>query len=335
MEPLRVAVIGAGRHARGHFEMIANEPRVQLECIAELDTSRLHESAAKHKPKAVYTDYRKMFDERRIDIVYVITMTGHLTPIVIESLQRGINISVEKSPGLTPEDTQQMADAEKKSTARAMVSFNRRYFPEILAVRKMVRDRGGAVHVSATYNKTLQPTYLAAQARGIVPDAIVGDAIHHVDLIRWLAGSSHETGAKPIEVYSEVTSGSRSGSYRRSAVVRFDTGVMGTLMSHYGVGFRIQRAEIHAEDFSAYLDMTSGRNIEMYEAGRDADGSVVGTEIKDPIDLDTVGGANFNETTHFVDCILNDAIPWSNLDDAVITMRLCEAIRTGHKGTLE
>ena len=132
-----------------------------------------------------------------------------------------------------------------------------------------------------------------------------------------------------------MNSGSRSGSYRRSAVVRFDTGVMGTLMRHYGVGFRIQRAEIHAEDFSAYLDMTSGRNIEMYEAGRDADGSIVGTEIKDPIDLDTVGGANFNETTHFVDCILNDAIPWSNLDDAVITMRLCEAIRTGHKGTLE
>ena len=55
MEPLRVAVIGAGRHARGHFEMIANEPRVQLECIAELDQSRLDKSAAKHKPKAVYT----------------------------------------------------------------------------------------------------------------------------------------------------------------------------------------------------------------------------------------------------------------------------------------
>ena len=335
MEPLKVAVIGAGRHARGHFEMIANEPRVQLDCIAELDERRLDKAGAKHKPEVVYTDYRKMLDEREVDIVYVITMPGHLKPIVIESLQRGINVSVEKSPGLTPEDTQQMAEAEKKSTAKAIVSFNRRYFPEVLAVRKMVRDRGGAVHVSATYNKTLQSTYLAAQASGIVPDAIVGDAIHHVDLIRWLAGSSHETGAKPIEVYSEATTGSRNGSYRRNAVVRFDTGVMGTLMSHYAVGFRIQRAETHAEDFSAYLDMTSGRNIEMYEAVCDADGSLVGAEIKDPLDLDTVGGANFNETTHFVDCILNDTIPWSNLDDAVITMRLCEAIRTGHKGILE
>ena len=110
---------------------------------------------------------------------------------------------------------------------------------------------------------------------------------------------------------------------------------MGTLMSHYAVGFRIQRAETHAEDFSAYLDMTSGRDVEMYEAVHDADGSLVGREIKDPIDLDTVGGANFNETTHFVDCILNNTTPWSNLDDAVITMRLCEAIRTGHKGILE
>ena len=44
--------------------------------------------------------------------------------------------------------------------------------------------------------------------------------------------------------------------------------------------------------------------------------------------------ADFNETRHFVDCILTDTSPWSTLNDAVHTMRLCEAIYRGHKGPL-
>ena len=39
-------------------------------------------------------------------------------------------------------------------------------------------------------------------------------------------------------------------------MVRFDSGACGVLMSHYGVGARIQRAEVHADDFSAYIELT-------------------------------------------------------------------------------
>ena len=50
-------------------------------------------------------------------------------------------------------------------------------------------------------------------------------------------------------------------------------------------------------------------------------------------EIEAVGGAGFNEIVHFVDSILEDRKPWSTLDDAVQTMRLCEAIRAGHQGT--
>ena len=91
-------------------------------------------------------------------------------------------------------------------------------------------------------------------------------------------------------------------------------------MSHYGVGFRIQRAEVHAENFSAYLDLTSSPKCELYEDGK---------PYEKPLDLDAMGGKSFNETVHFADCIKNDKIPWSNLEDVVKTMELCEAILGG------
>ena len=106
-------------------------------------------------------------------------------------------------------------------------------------------------------------------------------------------------------------------------------------MNHYGVGHRVQRAEVHAEDFSAYLDLTSGRNIELYESQM-VDGRIQGhgQALDGGLNVDSIGGYTVNETNHFVDCILNDTEPWSTLDDAIHTMRLCEAILNGHQGTL-
>ena len=335
-EQLNVAVIGCGSHARSHFGMIAGEPRVHLAAIADVNPERLEDAAAEHHPDRSFTDYREMLETTDLDLIYVVTLPGQLLPIVLSCLERDLHVSVEKSPGMDSNETEIMAEAARKSKGKAMVSFNRRYFPKVLALRRLVQGRGGAVHCSATYNKPL--TKLGTpETADRYPDPVICDAIHHVDLLRWLAGATEDTAAIAVEVQSEVQDGGRPGAHRHNAVVRFDTGAFGVLMSHYRVGYRIQRAEVHAEDFSAYLEMTGKLQFDLYEAGPHSDGSleVTGTgPVEKPLDLNAVGGEGFNETRHLVDCILNDSAPWSTLDDAVHTMRLCEAIRRGHKGPL-
>ena len=105
-------------------------------------------------------------------------------------------------------------------------------------------------------------------------------------------------------------------------------------MSHSGVGQRSRRAEVHAEDFSAYLDMNGIPQCELYQAGLGADQNAGGEPYQGELDLMPIGGPDFNETRHFVDCILDDQTPWSTLDDAVHTMCLGEAIGRGHKGEI-
>ena len=331
---LNAAVIGCGAHSPGHFRMIADEPRLRLRGIAELDNQRLQKAASEFRPQGAYLDYRKMLDEGDIDVVYVVTMPGHLLPSVIECLQRGLHVSVEKSPGMTAEETAAMASAARASSAKAIVSFNRRYFPDVLAVRRLVQERGGAIHCAATYNKPL--TRIGHGKMGtITPTALMCDAIHHVDLIRWLAGTTLEKAAIPKAVFAATNHGSRGGTDRQNAIVQFDSGSLGVLMSHYGVGSRIQRAEVPAADFSAYMDLTGEHNIELYDSQFEpGQGHGFGSSMEGEIDLESVGGADFNETKHFVDCILNDVEPWSTLDDAIHTMRLCEAIYSGHQGPL-
>ena len=320
MTDLKVAVIGCGKHAQSHFRMIADEPRLKLVGIAELDDERRQKNHAQWAPEQAFADYRQMLGVCRPDVVYVVTMPGHLVPIVLDCLERGLHTSVEKSPGMSAAETAQMAEADQKSRGKAIVSFNRRYFPQVLAVRRRIQAAGGAVHCAATYNKPV--THLGPAT----PDPVICDAIHHVDLLRWMAGGSTAEAAIPVEVQGLVQDGERPGCHRHNAVVGFDTGAFATMMSHYGVGYRIQRAEVHGEDLSVYLDLTREPRVEGYHRAQAF--SLSAEEIE------AVGGPDFNETVHFVDCILEDRTPWSTLDDAVHTMRLCEAIRTGHQGAL-
>ncbi|MSR82721.1 MAG: Gfo/Idh/MocA family oxidoreductase [Candidatus Latescibacteria bacterium] len=333
MDKLRVGVIGCGGHAQTHFQMIAAEPRLHLAGIAEIDPKRLADNTARHHPERSFADYRLLLDEGKLDVVHVTTLPVHLTALIVECLGRGLHVSVEKPPGMSAAETAQMAQAAGHSKGKALVSFNRRYIPQVLAVRQQLKAAGGTIQCSATYHKN-QTTLGELNRAGLLPDPVICDAIHHVDLLRWLAGAGQDRAALPISVHSEVQDGARLGAHRHQAVVRFDNGAVGSLMSHYGVGFRIQRAEAHAEDFSAYLELSCEPQCELYKALPTEGEATRGAKVDQPLDLEAVGGPGYNEVRHFTDCILEDHTPWSTLEDAVQTMVLAEAIRRGHKGPL-
>ena len=108
---LKVGVVGCGGHAESHFREIADEPRLHLAAIAEIDPERLERAAAAHKPDSVFHDYQDMLQRTELDVVYVETMPGHLLPIGLACLEEGINTSVEKSPGMNSGETAAMAEA--------------------------------------------------------------------------------------------------------------------------------------------------------------------------------------------------------------------------------
>ncbi len=313
MGKLNTAVIGTGGHALGHLQMINNAEEMHLLAVCDISEERLERAKAEYGAEKAFTDYREMIDKCDLDVAYVVTQPEPTADISVYCLEKGLHTSVEKPPGLSSADTHRILEAEKKSDGIAIVSLNRRYIPEVLAVRKMVLERGGPVHCAATYNK---PITVMRDDWG--KSLLICDAIHHVDLLRWLAGDA-------VEVYSESYLGDSSDKQRHSAVIRFANGCRGVMMSHYAVGFRIQRAEVHAENFSAYLDLTAAPKCELYEDGK---------PYEKPLDIDAVGGRSFNETRHFIECIKGNKQPWSNLEDVVKTMELCEAILQGVKGSL-
>ena len=77
--------------------------------------------------------------------------------------------------------------------------------------------------------------------RGLMPPALICDSIHHIDLLRWLVGDTMETTGAITHVHAE-TYRSSPARERHNAVITFANGARAVLMSHFGVGTRIQRA---------------------------------------------------------------------------------------------
>ncbi|MDE2722221.1 MAG: Gfo/Idh/MocA family oxidoreductase, partial [Gemmatimonadota bacterium] len=179
MSELRVGIIGAGGHAQSHFRMIHDEPEMALVAVADLDPERLAHTRETHGVTSLFTDYREMIEKVQLDVVYVVTFPGPLPDIVIDCLEAGLHTSVEKPPGISSDQTRRMMEAERRSSARAIVSVNRRYIPEVLAIRAMLHDRGGPVHVAATYNKP----HIGDKVRD-VGHLIRLDEIHMVDRVQ-------------------------------------------------------------------------------------------------------------------------------------------------------
>ncbi len=144
MTDLKVGLIGCGGHAQSHLRMITDEPRMQLIAVTELDEERLAKAKATYEPEFAFHDYRQMLDQVDLDVVYVVTMPAHLLTIVLDCLERDLHTSVEKSPGMNVAETRQMRDAAEKSQGKAILSVNRRYKPEVLAVRRRASARSRA-----------------------------------------------------------------------------------------------------------------------------------------------------------------------------------------------
>ena len=109
-----------------------------------------------------------------------------------------------------------------------------------------------------------------------------------------------------------------------AAIVRFSSGATGFLKSGYKMGRRIFSVEAHSDGISFFGDPEEGGRIFR-------DGNVTPTKLLDGHRLSrsqksyrAYGEHNMNK--HFLACIREGRQPETNLDDALKTMELVEAI---------
>ena len=147
-------------------------------------------------------------------------------------------------------------------------------------------------------------------------DILTCDAIHAVDMLRYMGG-------EPARVAGDVRSLHATYDNSFNALIRFENGCTGVLLTNWVVGKRVHTFEMHAKGISAYIDGDDKATV--YTGNQPA-----GEEL----DTRQVGGGSENfrfygflgENRHFIDCIQENRQPDTHFGDAVKTMELVERI---------
>ena len=134
---LRVAVIGAGMMGLQHVEAIRRIPGTEVVAVADANGDLARQAGEQLCIPACYTDYRRMLEEQKPNVVHNCTPNHLHFGINAELLRRGIHVYCEKPLGLNSEETGKLCKLAEQSSAQAGVNFN--YRQNVMAQEMHVR----------------------------------------------------------------------------------------------------------------------------------------------------------------------------------------------------
>jgi len=310
---IRLGLIGAGSMANMvHYPSLAEFPDVEMAGLCDLAEEKLKATAEKFHIEPTFTDYKKMLDKIEPDAVYILMPPHYLFDLVIECLNRKLNVFIEKPPGITTEQTKNMARLAEKNKCLTMVGFQRRFCPVIVEARKRVEERGPLIQCAARFMKN----YFAGPYYKGASDILTCDAIHAVDILRWMGGEVKKIVSDVEKFYAEYDNAF-------NALLKFENGAIGFLLTNWVVGKRIFRVEMHAKGISAFAEPDDKAIV--YKDNKE-EGEILPTqEVAKSQETYKYAGF-FAENRHFIDCLGQEKQPLTNFSDAVKTMELVDRI---------
>ena len=141
-DPYRVAVIGrTGKGAYGHGidTVWAEVPRTKIVAVADDDKMGLAEAARRLGVDAAFSDYRRMLDEVKPDIVAIgPRWIDQHRDMAVAAADRGMHIYMEKPFCRTLAEADEIVAACERTHARLAIAHQTRYSPMIAVVRQIV-----------------------------------------------------------------------------------------------------------------------------------------------------------------------------------------------------
>jgi predicted dehydrogenase len=138
-DPCKVALVGCGGMGRHHLKVLQEMADFEAVAINDLFQEALDHTGDEFSIGARYTDFNKMYDEVRPDIVAVATQTrGHLEPTVA-ALERGISVLCEKPIAIDLTEADRMV-AATESGAKLAINQQNHVNPGILKAQQLVKE---------------------------------------------------------------------------------------------------------------------------------------------------------------------------------------------------
>jgi predicted dehydrogenase len=228
---LKFALIGCGRIAKRHSELLGNGQIADAALAAVCDVSRDRaESIGRQFSVPHFTDMHEMMTQVQPDVAVVLTESGRHAEHVIDLARYGSSIVVEKPMALTLDDADAMIRACDLAGVRLFVVKQNRFNIPVVKLREAL-DHGrfgklvlGTVRVRWCRTQDYYDRDAWRGTWALDGGVLSNQASHHIDLLEWMMGEVDTVFAKSATALVDIEA-------EDTAVVllRFRSGALGII----------------------------------------------------------------------------------------------------------
>ncbi len=225
MDPVRLAVIGAGGIGARHVALALAEPACELAAI--VDPAPEAAKLAAEAGIAHFADHEALLATAPPEGAIVATPNATHLPVGLAFAKHGIPILVEKPIAETVAAGAELVAAAEAAGVALAVGHMRRFDPAVGAAKAIIEsgEIGRLVALSAIWAIRKPDAYFdVAWRRQDGGGPVLLNLIHDLDMLRYLAGDIES-------VYAETSSANRGFEVEDTAAIllRFESGALGTV----------------------------------------------------------------------------------------------------------
>jgi predicted dehydrogenase len=192
----RVALVGAGNLARwAHLPSLKRVPNAKLHAVLSTSGARGRTFASRFGASYFCSDYDEILADAESDVVLILSRNQLHFSQALAALRAGKHVFVEKPMALTEEECSELCRAVEETGKHLSVGFNRRFAPLYQEQKRYISKRVGPAVINCRVNSpAISGSYWMADPA--IGGAIIGEAVHFIDLMYWLLES------EPVSVSS-------------------------------------------------------------------------------------------------------------------------------------
>ena len=184
-----VVFIGAGNFTTRMLLPLLPSEVSRKTIVSSTGVSAAH-AGEKFNFENVSTDSSSAISDPSADAVFITTPHNSHAGMVVQALDAGKHVFVEKPLAMNHAELEQVARAmQSHSDQVVMVGFNRRFSPHTVQIKKWLSANSGPKAIVLTINAGAIPGDHWTQDTKVGGGRIIGEACHFIDLARFLAGS--------------------------------------------------------------------------------------------------------------------------------------------------
>lgn len=184
-----VGIIGAGNFTSAMILPCLKKTSAKLKYISSAGGLTGTVLAKKFNIANSTTDNNSILSDNDVDLVMVTTRHNSHASLVVQALDHGKHVFVEKPLAINLTELDQIIEATERSKKTVTVGFNRRFAPLAVKMKTLLGNSSSPMNIVATMNAGFIPSNVWIHDMEVGGGRIIGEACHFIDLISFITNS--------------------------------------------------------------------------------------------------------------------------------------------------